>query len=129
MKMGFFGGLQKGISGTHVFIRCCAVRDTRREGAGERGFCEVGMVGRTIEDFYYVYMYLSIYVYSIVSFFPFSLHLSFPFFVFLLHKFWSSWAIEERERERDRKMSWVWCGLFFVDGVPMFSSFLVHLCV
>lgn len=61
---------------------------------------------------------------SIISFLSFFLSSCFLFF-FLLHKFWSSWAIEERERER----SWVWCGvdssLFLMGkGVRVTSMFL-----
>ena len=62
---------------------------------------------------------------SIFSFFSFPFFLSF-FFVFLLHKFWSSWAIEERE-------SWVvWTLPLFFDRevrVRGFSMFLLSLYV
>jgi len=60
MKMGFFGGLQKGISGKHVFNWFC-------EGVRKReSLCEVGLVGGHLKT-------------SIFSFFPFSLYLSFVF--------------------------------------------------
>lgn len=61
---------------------------------------------------------------SIISFLSFFLSSCFLFF-FLLHKFWSSWAIEEREREKE-KLGVVWCGLFFVfDGEGRACNFNV----
>lgn len=59
------------------------------------------------------------------SFFPSSLSISFVF-PSPIHKFWSSWAIIERERKIVERESWVSeCGLFFCFLMKGVCSFYV----